>query len=206
MLVRDHFVVVRFFLLLFVSAEELEPYLLYPLHPVGLLELLEHEGMLDVALLYVLGEDVELVTLVEVLLLLGILPKRVGFVPCRLYAQIPEQIGEETLPNPLYLLNLPIDKVNQLIRRLLQSPKQMPQTIIHSLVHKLPTNHINAHAPQRILGIKIKRQILTNRINLISRERENGIVLHRIRAILHILQSFIHLHIDHYINRLILRG
>ena len=206
MLVRDHFVVVRLFLLLFVSAEELEPYLLYPLHPVGLLELLEHEGMLDVALLYVLGEDVELVALVEVLLLLRILPESVRFVPCRLYAQIPEQIGEETLPNPLYLLNLPIDKVNQLIRRLLQPAKQMPQTIIHSLVHKLPTNHINAHAPQRILRIKIKRQILTNRINLISRERENRIILHRIRAILHILQSFIHLHIDHYINRLILRG
>ena len=205
MLVRDHFVVVRLFLLLFVSAEELEPYLLYPLHPVGLLELLEHEGMLDVALLYVLGEDVELVALVEVLLLFRILPESVRFVPCRLYAQIPEQIGEETLPNPLYLLNLPIYKVNQLIRRLLQPPKQMPQTIIHSLVHKLPTNHINAHAPQRILRIKIKRQILTNRINLISRERENRIILHRIRAILHILQSFIHLHIDHYINRLILR-
>ncbi len=119
MLVRDHFVVVRLFLFLLVSAEELEPYLLYPLHPVRLLELLEHEGMLNVALLYVLGEDVELVALVEVLLLLGILPESVRFVPCRLYAQIPEQIGEETLPNPLYLFNLPIDKVNQLIRRLL---------------------------------------------------------------------------------------
>jgi hypothetical protein len=162
--------------------------------------------MLDVALLYVLGEDVELVALVEVLLLFGILPESVRFIPCRLYAQIPEQIGKETLPNPLYLLNLPIYKVNQLIRCLLQPAKQMPQTIIHSLVDKLPTNHINAHAPQRILGIKIKRQILTNRINLISRERENRVVLHRIRAILHILQSFIHLHIDHYINRLILRG
>lgn len=160
--------------------------------------------MLDIALLNILSQDIELIALIEILFLLRILPKRVRPIPRRLDAKIPKQIGQKALPYPLYLLDLPIDKINQLIRRLLQPPKQMPQTIIHRLIDQLPTNHIDTHAPQGILGVEIKRQILAYRIDLIGRKRKDRVVSHRIRSILDILQLFIHLYIHHYTYRFVL--
>lgn len=120
-LIGHHFVVIRLLLVLLLARQKPRPDLLEHFHAVHHLLLLEHEGMLDVALLYVLGHQAKLLGLVKRPFLLVAAPKSMRLRSHCWNAHRSQEPWQEVSPRFLYLPDFCLNEVNQFRGRLANS-------------------------------------------------------------------------------------
>ena len=198
LLVRHHLLVLRLLLRFLLLLEEAGADLLQFLPTVALLHLVEHERMLDVALLDVLGQEVEVVLLglVDVAFFFVVAPERVLLVAHLGQAHDLEEIGHKGLPYFVDLLHLPLDKGDQLIGRLLDPSLQVSKAVVDHLVDDLPALGVDTHAAEWVLGVEANGQVLADGVDLVAGEGEHLVVLEQVRLVADVLQAEVYLHPD----------